>query len=245
MAFWTLPSVVVAKISTDFFDNSDQAYAVAIQMDGKIIVAGSSGSDFALAWYNSNGILDSTFGTDGIVITDIDGSNDERGRAVTIQTDGKIVVAGSNNEGSAFALIRYEGDEGDEGDDDDIQPNMDGYNVTSELWAKAVLQVPGSPVTLVWREVGSDTTPSGDKVVSGYFYADPNDFAFGSVFNPELFVKIYIASSGWSNMAFNHVTVDDVTVFSAHNYNGAADKTGTATLNSRLVEHQYDGVGLQ
>ena len=118
-----------------------------------------------------------------------------------------------------------------------------GYNVTSELWAKAVLQVPGNPVTLVWSEVGSDTTPSGAKVISGYFYADPNDFAYGSQYNPELFVKIYIDKSGWCNMAFNHVTVDDVAVSSAHNYSGSADQTGTAMLTSRLVEHTYTGVG--
>ena len=118
-----------------------------------------------------------------------------------------------------------------------------GYNLTAELWAKAVLQVSGNPVTLVWSEVGSDTTPSGAKVISGYFYADPSDFAYGSRYNPELFVKIYIDPSGWCNMAFNHVTVDDVVVYSAHNYRGSADQTGTATLTSRLVEHTYTGVG--
>ena len=68
-----------------------------------------------------------------------------------------------------------------------------GYDVTSSLWAKAVLQVSGSPVTLVWKAVGTDITPSGDQVISGYFYADPHDFAYGSQYNPELFVKIYIA----------------------------------------------------
>ncbi len=119
------------------------------------------------------------------------------------------------------------------------------YNVTSELWAKAVLQVPGNPVTLVWSEVGSDTTPSGAKVISGYFYADPNDFAYGSQYNPELFVKIYIDPSGWCNMAFNHVTVDDVVVSSAHNYSGLADQTETASLSGRLLEHEYTGVGVQ
>ena len=44
-------------------------------------------------------------------------------------------------------------------------------------------------------------------------------------------------------MAFNHVTVDNVVVYSAHNYGGAADQTGTAMLTSRLVEHTYTGVG--
>ena len=123
-----------------------------------------------------------------------------------------------------------------------------GYNVTGELWAKAVLQVattPVTPVTLVWKQVGADTTPSGDRVISGYFYADPAGFAYGSPYNPEVFVKIYIATSGWCNLAFNHVTVDDVTIYSAHHYNGAVDQTGTASTVNRLVEHQYTGVGDQ
>ena len=118
-----------------------------------------------------------------------------------------------------------------------------GYNVTSELWAKAILKTPTKDVTLIWSEVGSDTTPSGAKVISGYFYADPSDFAYGSRYNPELFVKIYIDPSGWCNMAFNDVTVDNVVVYSAHNYRGSADQTGTAMLSSRLVEHTYTGVG--
>ena len=122
-------------------------------------------------------------------------------------------------------------------------PDADGgYDITSELWAKAVLDVSGSPVTLVWKLVGADITPSGDQVISGYFYADPDDFAYGSVYNPELFVKIYIATNGWCNMAFNHVTVDDVSVYSM---GGEASQSSTATLNTRLVEHQYSGVAIE
>ena len=120
-----------------------------------------------------------------------------------------------------------------------------GYVLSSDLWAKAVLQVSGNPVTLIWKEVGSDTTPSGDRVVSGYFYADPAQFAYGSIFNPEVFVKIYIRSDGWANIAFNHVTVDEVDVYSAHNYTTIHDQYGTATLTSRLVEHAYTNVSLQ
>ena len=118
-----------------------------------------------------------------------------------------------------------------------------GYELTSGFWAKAVLQVattPVTPITLVWQEVGSDTTASGAQVVSGYFYADPADFPYGSQYNPELFVKIYIAPDGWCNMAFNHVTVDPVVVYSAHNYTGSAQQTGTATTANRLLEHSYD-----
>ena len=115
-----------------------------------------------------------------------------------------------------------------------------GYEVATNLWTKAVLKPPAGDVALIWKAVGSDTTPSGDQVISGYFYADPTIFEYGSVYNPEVFVKIYIAANGWTNIAFNHVTVDDVDVFSAYRYAGTADKTGTLTLSERLVEHTYE-----
>jgi hypothetical protein len=117
-----------------------------------------------------------------------------------------------------------------------------GYAMTSTLWAKTILQPSTGPVTLIWKKVGMDITPSGDQVVSGYFYADPKDFAYGSQYNPEIFVKIYIAKNGWCNIAFNHVTVDNVSLFSAHNYAGSPNQSGTAGLASRLVEDQYDNV---
>ena len=120
-----------------------------------------------------------------------------------------------------------------------------GYTLGSNLWSKAVLQVTNNPVTLIWKEVGTDTTPAGAKVISGYFYADPADFAYGSQFNPEVFVKVYIDPTGWTNMAFNHVTVDPVSIDSAHQYGGASQQSGSATLNSRLLQHEYTGVSLQ
>lgn len=85
------------KVTTDFDLNEDEAFAVAIQADGKIIAAGSANGpntlDFAVARYNPDGSLDSTFDGDGKVITDFAGGND-LGRGVAIQADGKIVVAG-------------------------------------------------------------------------------------------------------------------------------------------------------
>lgn len=125
---------------------------------------------------------------------------------------------------------------------DNVDAQDGGYEVGSDLWLKAVLQVPGSPITLIWKEVGTSITPSGDTVISGYFYADPADFAYGNIYNPEAFVKIYIASSGWANMAFNHVTVDNISIYSAHHYSGSANQSDLATLDNRLIEHAYTGV---
>ena len=55
------------RVNTDFFGNSDEANAIALQTDGKIVVAGSaynnatSKDEFALARYNPDGSLDTTF----------------------------------------------------------------------------------------------------------------------------------------------------------------------------------------
>src|SRR5262245_35869100 len=70
------------KTITDFGSQGDQAFAVAIQVDGKIVVGGkattASGDDFALARYTSEGVLDiAAFGSGtGKVTTDFNGGND-------------------------------------------------------------------------------------------------------------------------------------------------------------------------
>ena len=85
------------KVTTDFSAREDEAFAVAIQGDGKIVAAGSSigpgALDFALARYNADGSLDTTFDGDGKVTTDFAGGDDQA-RGVAIQKDGKIVAAG-------------------------------------------------------------------------------------------------------------------------------------------------------
>jgi len=93
------------KVTTDF-GGDDNGTGVAIQKDGKIVVSGGSDNDFAVARYNTDGSLDATFGTGGLVITDFGGS--VFGRAVVLQKDGKIVVAG-NSDGD-FAVARYNAD---------------------------------------------------------------------------------------------------------------------------------------
>jgi hypothetical protein len=68
----------------------------------------NSNSDFALARYNADGSLDSSFGNNGKLTTDFDGQQDSA-RALAIQPDNKIVLVGttSTNIGSSFALSRY------------------------------------------------------------------------------------------------------------------------------------------
>ena len=99
------------KLTTDF-SSSEVANAVAVQADGKIVVAGSANTggnyDFAVFRYNTDGSRDTAFDTDGVVTTPMGNENDYA-YTVAIQTDGKIVVAGTSDN-TNFALVRYNAD---------------------------------------------------------------------------------------------------------------------------------------
>jgi uncharacterized delta-60 repeat protein len=97
------------KVTTDFGTSSDFAFGLALRADGKIVLAGSSGGNFALARYNADGSLDGGFGSGGQVTTDF-GSASDSASGVALQADGRIVLAGttlSSSTGSDFALVRY------------------------------------------------------------------------------------------------------------------------------------------
>ena len=94
-----------------FGSNYQGARAVAVQPNGKIVAAGWSGSCderlcYALARYNPDGSIDTTFDGDGKVNTDFGLSS--FAYAVVLQSDGKIVAAGGAS--GNFALSRYNGD---------------------------------------------------------------------------------------------------------------------------------------
>ena len=102
------------RVTTDFAGNSDVAFALAIQADGKLVVAGRAWTgtdyDFALARYNPDGSLDPTFDFDGLATTAFPGGSAEA-FALAIQADGKLVAAGGAviGDGLDFALARYQG----------------------------------------------------------------------------------------------------------------------------------------
>jgi uncharacterized delta-60 repeat protein len=98
---------------TSFGSGNAYANGLALQDDGKILVCGhyqATNIDFALARYNADGSLDSTFGTGGKVTTDFGGN--EYAYAIGVQSDGKIVVGGDTNVGATqdFVLARYNTD---------------------------------------------------------------------------------------------------------------------------------------
>ena len=84
--------------------------AVALQPDGKILIAGSANGDFALARHNADGTLDTSFGSGGSVTTDLGGIDE--GFDVALQPDGKIVMVGRSGglAGFDFGVVRYDAD---------------------------------------------------------------------------------------------------------------------------------------
>ena len=112
------------KVVTSIGLSASEIFAVAIQSDGKIIAAGYStqdfdlSADFTLARYNADGTLDNSFGIGGIVVTDLNISEDQI-YSIAIQPDGKILAAGPSRDFSnnitSFGVVRYNSDGGLDG----------------------------------------------------------------------------------------------------------------------------------
>jgi len=105
------------KVTVDFDGGNDFCNAIALQSDGKIVVAGSTdnlvgNTDFAIARLNADGTLDPDFGAGTgkrTVTFDLGGTNADFGTALAIQPDGKLVVAGWADTGANtddFAIVR-------------------------------------------------------------------------------------------------------------------------------------------
>ncbi len=191
-------------LSTDLGGGIDIIKTVTVLGSGKILVAGTSSGDFALARYNADGSLDTSFDTDGVLVTDLggtetlnslittadgkflaagtDGNNDlllmrfnsdgsldssfdtdgkvttdlggwETGNSVAVQSDGKILLAGTTD--TDIALVRYNTD----GSLDTTFNGTGGATATNHL--------PTGKVTI------NDTTPAiGDTLVASNTLAD-------------------------------------------------------------------------
>ncbi|WP_374086300.1 thrombospondin type 3 repeat-containing protein [Methylomicrobium lacus] len=203
------PNVPQGKVTTDFGNNkNDVVFSMLQQADGKLFVAGFSNNgtsdDFAVARYNPDGTLDTTFdpsGIAGIQRTSLS-SGDDHGLSVIQQTDGKYVVAGySTTSGDEdIALVRYLPD-----GKLDTSFSGDGKVVTSigtrNDRAYQVMQLPdGKLLVAGYTQVGVndfdfvqvrynrdgslDTTFSGDGKLSTSFGAG-SDQAFAAVQQPE------------------------------------------------------------
>ena len=149
----TPPSATTARAITDF-GADDFANGIALTAGGQILVAGHTlGSglnlDFALARYSADGALDESFGTRGIVKTDI-GGGDDFAENLTVQPDGRIVVVGRATSPTILdmAVVRYRDDGTPR---HGLRRGRRSSPPTSTARASSARTSPSSPTARSWR----------------------------------------------------------------------------------------------
>ncbi|MBK8812729.1 MAG: VCBS repeat-containing protein [Acidobacteria bacterium] len=164
-------------VATSINARNDVAFAVSIQSDGKIVVAGSDENpnlslfrEFAVVRYNSDGSLDSSFGFGGKKTTLLTASSEAR--AVALQPDGKIVVAGAGEHLAGVVRYNLDGtlDSTFDGDGIATLSSYSAYSIALQTDGKIVLG--GSPTSgnidltvIRFNTDGSlDTTFDGDGI---------------------------------------------------------------------------------
>ncbi len=218
-------------VTTAVGSAADRGYATTVQADGKILVAGyaSNGSnlDFLLMRFNVDGTLDTSFGGgDGIVTTPI-GSSDEEAHAVSVQADGKILVAGFTTNGAQrdFALVRYLADgtlDTSFGGGDGIVTTDIGSSSADEAWSM-VVQTDG--------RIFLGGTSASDFAVVRYLVDGSLDTSF--------------SSDGKATVDFSGVAGADSGYGLALQADGKLVQTGSslmgATLDFSLTRYNTDG----
>jgi uncharacterized delta-60 repeat protein len=145
------------KVATEFVNSPESgADAVAIQRDGKIVVVGSVcfgdclTFEMAVVRYNRNGSLDATFGVSGRVVISFRNGVLNGAKAVAIQSDGKIVIAGYsavarvNVDGSLDSSFGTNGLVDLEGEASSVAIQSDGKIVIAGVYVVARFNVDGS-----------------------------------------------------------------------------------------------------
>ena len=103
------------KVVTDYGGGDNGAYSIALQPDGRIVLAGwmwngAEQYDFAIYRYKANGSLDTSFSGDGMAHGPVGTGQSEHAHDLVIQTDGKILVVGAtrtaDGSNSDFAIAR-------------------------------------------------------------------------------------------------------------------------------------------
>jgi uncharacterized delta-60 repeat protein len=184
----------------------DAAEAVLVQPDGKLVVAGGAGDDFAVTRLNPDGSADTTFAVGGTRTVDL-GAVDYAS-AVARQPDGKIVVAGSSfrNGDDDAVVVRLNADGA-------LDDTFDGdgtkrFGTSTQDAARAVVVQPNGRIVVaggaggdlaVWRlnpDGSFDTAFDGDGASQADFGAD--DFAWAAALQPNgrIVVAGYTSDNG-------------------------------------------------
>jgi uncharacterized delta-60 repeat protein len=201
-------------VTTDF-GGSDMGNSMCLQSDGKLVVAGTSDGDFVVARYNTDGSLDTGFSDDGKLITDLGGT--DSAQSVTVQSDGKIIVAGACN--SDFAVVRYNTDGSLDASFGGVLTDITPPIVTSFNPLVAALDVAvGSDLKLTFSEpiqrgtglIAIHSDSAAGTIVESFDAATSTDLIFSDTFltiNP----TSNLSNSTYYVVTFAEGTVEDLT----------------------------------
>ncbi|WP_068415428.1 Ig-like domain-containing protein [Planctomyces sp. SH-PL62] len=207
------------KVQTDVPGEFDQASGLALQADGKIVVAGSAGGDLALVRYTTSGALDEAFGAGGIVVKDLGG--DDWASSVVVQGDGKIVVGGASALGPVSRFdangAYLESVSGDEVVAMALQPGgrivvagagrLDAYAGASLVTAVDTLTVIGARAaapSAVWTQRGGDAGHTS--YVDARIDASGIELAWSRPLT-------YDANGSWAQSGNRAVAIDEMHVY--------------------------------
>ena len=169
---------------------------MVIQPDGKIVASGMADAMFVLVRVTPLGMLDATFGSGGIVQTQIGSSVNDMAHAIALQQDGKIVVAGYSismniNSPQVFALVRY--------NNSAVMSSSSAYISSASIFPNPALDI----ITMSWNAISVERTISiysvtGDLLVVQHVAGE---------------TKTQIDVSGFSNGAYVIVVEDGASRF--------------------------------
>ncbi|MEZ5672096.1 MAG: NHL repeat-containing protein [Thiotrichaceae bacterium] len=107
----------------------------------------------------------------------------------------------------------------------------------NDLGLGSVIQtVEKGAINGIFKIGGQGTTPAGDEVIWGFIYANPTDVNWGSVDNPDVYVKVWKDHNGMVYVNFFHVSVPDINVYSGK---GVFEQQTLLTLSRRYTLHHY------
>ena len=170
---------IPGTVLTDVGSTDDSARAVAVQPDGKVVIAGqASFNDFALARYNVDGALDTSFNGSGVV----SGAGLSNVQGLVIQPDGRIIVVGVsfNGSDSDFAIARFTTDGSVDTNFGTNGQVVTDFGATDDFCHDVALQADGKLVVSGYRDVGAGGPSEFEYALARYDADGSLDAAFGS-----------------------------------------------------------------
>jgi uncharacterized delta-60 repeat protein len=210
---------------------------VAIQSDGKIVVAGAAdgaGSDFLVARFDDSGALDTTF-DGGSIQSDFSG-NDDIATSLVVQSDGKIVLGGRTRTASGsfnFGLARY----AETGGPPPIFAVNEGGSIT--LTGTYTTEFPGTAtIAINWGDGSSENVPISPTATSGSFsvvhtYLD--DAPSGTPVDINTITATIAASDG-NDSDSTTATVTNLPPAFVSVTSATINENGTATITGSFID---------